>query len=66
MTQPPAEDIVSGRGRGGTSIPSDRPSAGCLKARQRSGASSPEQSDRRERARSGEGGRERGFRRVAP
>jgi hypothetical protein len=45
------------------SIPSDRPSAGCLKARQRSGASSPEQRPERSggRARSGEGGRERGF-----
>ena len=57
-----AEDIVCGGGRGGTSIPSDRPSAGCLKARQRSGASSPEQSERSERARTGEGGRSRGFR----
>jgi len=45
------------------SIPSERPSAGCLKARQRSGASSPEQRPERSggRARSGEGGSERGF-----
>jgi hypothetical protein len=62
-TLPTAGGIVCGGGRGGTSIPSDRPSAGCLKARQRSGASSPEQRPERSggRARSGEGGRERGF-----
>jgi hypothetical protein len=62
FVSPPSAGIPSGCG--GQSIPSDRPSAGWVKARQRSAASSPEHSDRRERPRSGEGGRERGFRFV--
>jgi hypothetical protein len=61
--RPGAADIVCGGGPS-RSIPSDRRSAGCLKARQRSGASSPEQRPERSggRARSGEGGSERGSR----
>jgi hypothetical protein len=64
VVRPGAGDIVCGAGGGGTGVPSDRPSAGWVKARQRSEASSPEHREARsaDRPRSGEGGRERGFR----
>lgn len=61
VNNPPSAGILFGGGGGGISIPSDRPSAGWVKARH-GRRPRPEHRERSDRPRSGEGGRERGFR----